>query len=228
MVHAWIAQSDAATSSGMPGWLLLIVGLVVGGVIGTLGLRVLLGVTLKSARSEAKNIVDTAEIKAKAEKQERELELEKEFRTRRDELEKELDEGRRELREAERRLDKRENQFDKREASLERDQNKIDETRSKLEARDQKLKASEAEIEKTLGEQREKLITIAGLSAEDAKAEVLQRIEDESRLDAAKIVRKVTEDTEAEAYEKATEILVHAVQRFSTEVTADSTVRSVA
>ena len=57
---------------------------------------------------------------------------------------------------------------------------------------------------------------------------MLQRIEDESRLDAAKIVRKVTEDTEAEAYEKATEILVHAVQRFSTEVTADSTVRSVA
>ncbi|RNC81350.1 MAG: ribonuclease Y [Phycisphaera sp.] len=228
MVHAWIAQSDAATSSGMPGWLLFIVGLVVGGVIGTLGFRVLLGVTLKSARSEAKNIVDTAEIKAKAEKQERELELEKEFRTRRDDLEKELDEGRKELREAERRLDKRENQFDKREASLEREQNKIDETRSKLEARDQELKATEDEIEKTLVEQREKLITIAGLSAEDAKAEVLQRIEEESRLDAAKIVRKVAEDTEAEAHEKATEILVHAVQRFSTEVTADSTVRSVA
>lgn len=229
MMHLWIAQTDPAVTTSGAGtpWLWLIVGLFIGVLLGALLLRLITGVSVAAAKTEARGIIETAELKAKSEKQERELELEKEFRTRREELERELDEGRKELRDAERRLDKRESQFDKRESALEREQSRLDKQRDELDDRDRALKERETETERTLEEQREKLLTIAGLSAEDAKSQVLQRIEEESRLDAAKIVRKVMEDTEAEAHEKATEILVHAVQRFSTEVTADSTVRSV-
>ncbi|PHQ82363.1 MAG: ribonuclease Y [Phycisphaera sp.] len=225
MVHAWIAQSDS--TSALPTWLWILIGIVAGAPLGAFVLRMLVGMTIGAAKTEAKNIVETAELRAKSEKQERELELEKELRARRDELEKEIDEGRKEVRESERRLDKREAQFDKREASLEREQTKIDETRSKLDSRQTKLDNSEKEIEETLVQQRDKLLSISGMNADEAKSLVLERIEDECRLDAAKIIRKVGEETEAEAHEKATEILVHAVQRYATEVTADSTVRSV-
>jgi len=224
MMHAWIAQTE---STGGLGWVWLLVGILIGGPIGALALRMLIGMSIGKARAEAAGIVETAELKAKAEKQERELELEKEIRARRDELEKELDEGRKELREAERRLDKRETQFDKREASIEREQNRLDDSLKKLDAREKEIAQKHAEVEQTLTEQRERLLSISGMNADEAKAQVLDRIESESRMEAAKLVRKVTEEAEAESHEKATEILVHAVQRFATEVTADSTVRSV-
>lgn len=225
MLHAWIAQSS--TTGGI-GWIWFLLGILIGGPVGALALRLLVGTSIKRAKSEAASILETAEIKAKADQKERELALEKELRTRREEIEKEVDEGRKELREAERRLDKRESQLDKRESNLERDQNKADETLKRLEKRESQIEAKSAEVDQTLAEQRDMLLSISGLSADQAKAEVLSRIESESRLEAAKIVRKVTEQAEAESHEKATEILVHAVQRFATEVTADATVRSVA
>lgn len=225
MIHAWIAQTESGAG---PSWIWLLVGILIGGPIGALALRTLVGMSLGKARSEAAAIVETATIKAKAEQKEHELTLEKELRTRRDELEKELDEGRKELREAERRLDKRESQFDKREASFERDQARLDEARQKVEAREREIEARHAEVDQTLTEQREKLLSISGMTADEARNQVLSRIESESRMEAAKLVRKIADQAEAESHEKATEILVHAVQRFATEVTADSTVRSVA
>ncbi len=223
-MHAWIAQTS---STGSLGWVWFLVGILIGGPIGALALRMLIGMTIGKARSEAAAIVETAELKAKAQSQERALELEKEIRGRREELEKELDEGRKELREAERRLDKRETQFDKREASIERDQVRLDESLKKLDVREQEIEQKHSEIEQTLTEQRERLLSISGMSADEARVQVLSRIESESRMEAAKLVRKISEEAEAESHEKATEILVHAVQRFATEVTADSTVRSV-
>lgn len=225
MDYAWIAQSESGTGIA---WVWFLVGILIGGPIGALALRTLVGMSLSKARSEAATIVETAEVRAKAEQKERELQLEKEARSRREELEKELDEGRKELREAERRLDKRESQFDKREASFERDQARLDEARQKLEAREKEIETRHAEVDQALTEQREKLLSISGMTADEARTQVLSRIESESRMEAAKLVRKIADQAEAESHEKATEILVHAVQRFATEVTADSTVRSVA
>src|SRR6185295_16145995 len=55
----------------------------------------------------------------------------------------------------------------------------------------------------------------------------LKRVEDESRLDVAKMVRKITDDAESQAKEKACEITLMAIQRYATEHTSESTVRSV-
>ena len=91
MVYAWIAQGETTASLG---WVWFLVGILIGGPLGALGLRFMVGMSISKAKAEAASIVETAEIKAKAEKQERELELEKELRARRDELEKEIDESR--------------------------------------------------------------------------------------------------------------------------------------
>ena len=65
------------------------------------------------------------------------------------------------------------------------------------------------------------------MSPDEAKQVVLTRVEEESRHDAAKIARKITEEAELEAKDEAREITINAIQRFATEHTSESTVRSV-
>lgn len=218
-----MAQTQA---SGQPWWVVALFGLLGLGV-GAIGYRLTTGATLRKAKADAEQLLQTARLQAEADAKEGQLALEKELRERREQIEAELHTDRQELRELERRLDKRESQLDKRESGLERDRDRLEREIASAEQRDRDLADKQAELDSVLTKQRQELLQIAGLTAEDAKAKVLDRIEAESRADAAKIVRKVTEETEAEAREKATEILCMAVQRYATEATSESTVRSV-
>ncbi|MEL7482785.1 MAG: ribonuclease Y [Planctomycetota bacterium] len=202
--------------------------LVAGAAVGFIAHGLTTGATLAKARADAKHVVETASLKADTETKERELEFERELRKRRDELDKEIAESRNELRETERRLDRRESQLDKREAGLDRDRDRLEEQLTETKQQTEALAAERQEVDSVLAEQRQKLLQIAGISAEAAKDEVLRRIEDESRSEAAKIMQKVHEETEETAREKSTEVLALALQRYATEVTSESTVRSVA
>ncbi len=220
-----LAQAEQTQSFPL---LTVAVAVVVGAVVGFFVHALAVGATLAKARADAKHVLETATLKAETEAKERELELERELRKRRDELEKEIADGRAELRETERRLDRRESQLDKREAGLDRDRDRLEGQIAEAKQRAEALEAQQAQVETVLAEQRQKLLQIAGLSADAARDEVLHRIEDESRADAAKIIQRVNEEMEASSRERATEILSVAVQRYAAEVISESTVRSVA
>jgi len=66
------------------------------------------------------------------------------------------------------------------------------------------------------------------MTKDEAVEELLGRIEGDTRHEAGKLIRKITEEAEAEAKEKAQEITLQAIQRYASETTSDSTVRSVA
>ncbi len=221
-----LAQT-AASDASFP-IVTVLISVVVGGAAGFFVHALVTGATLAKARADARHVVETATLKADTEAKERELEAERDIRKRRDELDKEVAEGRGELRETERRLDRRESQLDKREAGLDRDRDRLEERLEEAKQRSEALAAEQEQVESVLAEQRQKLLQIAGISAEAAREEVLRRVEDESRVDAAKIVQRVNEQAEEEAREKSTEILSLALQRYATEVTSESTVRSVA
>ncbi|MEN1703924.1 MAG: ribonuclease Y [Planctomycetota bacterium] len=200
----------------------------VGAAIGFFAHSFFVGATLAKARADAKHVVETASLKADTEAKQRELELERELRTRRSDLDTEIAEGRNELREVERRLDRRESQLDKREAGLDRDRDRLEEQISEAKQRADALAAERSELKQVLAEQRQNLLQIAGMSADDARQEVLSRVEEETRADAAKVIQRVNDEAEAAAREKSTEILALAVQRYAAEVISESTVRSVA
>ena len=222
-----LAQADTGSAGGSGNWLIAGITGLLGLGFGALLYRLTTGGTVAKAKADADQIIQNARLKAEAEAKEGQLSLEKELRERREQLEAELADGRTELRDMEKRLDKRESQLDKREEGIERDRGRLEKDLAAAESKSRKLQADQAELDRVLSQQREQLLQIAGLTAESAKAQVLDRIEAESRADAAKIVRKVTEETEAEAREKATEILCMAVQRYATESTSEATVRSV-
>ena len=90
-----------------------------------------------------------------------------------------------------------------------------------LEDRDQVLAGKELEA-------RAQLEQIAGLTAQEAKQELLRRLEDEARNEAAALARDLKEQARRGADKEAKKILALAIQRLAPESTAETTVSAVA
>lgn len=122
---------------------------------------------------------------------------------------------------------KTENRLAEREKSLD---NKLDE----LDRRAEKLRAEEDEVEKLKGEirdirvrQQEKLEKIAGLKKQDAAEKLLQMTERDIKNDLVGLVSKLQHEAMDDAEERAQTILLTAMERMSSEVTAERTVTAV-
>ena len=183
--------------------------------------------TITRAKADADKMRASAEADVKAAVGRAELEAEKAIHQRKEKFEAEANTKRDELRETERRLAKREDLVDRKLESLTAKEENLDRAEQNLKTKTAAAEAKHAELEQVLAEQRDKLLQITGLSLEQAKAMLLERVENEARADASKITRKVIEEAEGHAKEKAREITLMAVQRFASEHTAESTVRAV-
>ncbi|HEX6632035.1 MAG TPA: ribonuclease Y, partial [Gemmatimonadaceae bacterium] len=141
---------------------------------------------------------------------------EEEVRHRREELERE-----------ERRLQERELSVDRRSEAVEQRDKEISRRFSEVGRREQVLADRDAEIDHTVQEYQRKLEQLAGLSAEDAKRELIHGVEEEARADAANRVREIRETARRNAEREAKRIVALAVQRIAAEQTAEITVSAV-
>ncbi|MCC6659427.1 MAG: ribonuclease Y [Phycisphaerales bacterium] len=212
-------------------WMLGVAGLagvILGGVLAWLAIRARTAKSLGDARRQAAGIVDAAREDARSAAQKAELEAERQRLERKARFDQEFEKERDDLREQERRLAKREDLFDRKEEALALKEQALSRQAEGFKGREQKITQREGEIDLALAQQKEALVKVAGLSVADARTQLLRRVEEDSRLDMAKVVRKVTEEAEHEAKDKALEITLMAVQRYATEHTSETTVRSVA
>ncbi len=222
LLHSTLAQVSAPVAA-----IIAIVALAVGVAAGVALVRFLGGQTLANARREAEEITSRAQAEAKTASERAALEAEKAILERKEKFEAETEATRNELRETERRLTKREDLLDKKLESFTAKEEALTKTTEAVRAREAKLAAREEEIEDILRQQKDKLVAVARMSEEEARRELLQRVEEDVRLDMAKVVHKLTEEAESEAKKKAQEITLMAIQRYAAEHTAESTVRAV-
>ncbi len=158
------------------------------------------------AEEEARQIVAAAVKQAEAKKRETILEAREEIHKSRNELEREIKDRRNEMTKQERRLQQREE-------SLER---KHDAVEKKEEQLTKKLKDAEtryAEIQNLHKIELETLERISGLTVEEAKAYLIQTIEDEARHAAAVKLREIDQDLRENAQKKACEYISQAIQK---------------
>ncbi len=214
-------------SGTLAGVLGAVAGLVIGAGVGVFVYAKQTGRTLARARDEAKSIEDTAKRDAETARKQAELEADKAALERKTKLDAEVEETRKELRETERRLGKREDMLDKKLETLGTKEDRLAKVSDELDAKHAEVDAAKAEVDDVLDRQKHKLLEITNLTEDEARSQVLTRVEEESRHELAKVVRKCVEDAEEEAKEKAREITLLAVQRYATEHTAESTVRAV-
>ena len=205
-----------------------VAGIALGVGAGVLIARSLGAKSLANARTQAKETLEKAQAEARTTAEKIRIDAEKELLERRTKAEEELEKSRAEVREVERRLSKREDAFDRKEESLSAKEQALSRQAEQVRQREERIGAREAELDRVYAEQKEQLQRVAGMSSQQAQQVLLQRVEEESRHEVAKVVRKTLEEAETNAKDKAREITLMAIQRYASEHTSESTVRSVA
>lgn len=208
-------------------WLAIGVALVVGLVVGLLVLRIVTGQSMKKARGQADEVVRVAREQAATAAEKAQVDAQRTMLEQRQKFEKEAQTARDEIRETERRIAKKEDQIDRKEQSLTSKEQQLDRDIEANKQRAAKMEVKEGELDQTIARQKEELLRVAGMSMDEARRILLEKIEDDTRHEAAVIVREISEKANAEAKEKAREITLMAVQRFAAEHAAESTVRSI-
>lgn len=122
---------------------------------------------------------------------------------------------------------KTENRLADRETTLDNKLDQLDTRAEKLRAQEDEVESLKNEIRDIRGRQQEKLEKIAGLKKADAADKLMQMTERDIKQDLIGLVEKLQRDAVETAEEQAQTILVSAMERMSSEVTAERTVTAV-
>jgi ribonucrease Y len=115
-------------------------------------------------------------------------------------------------------------ELERREDRLSEREQRIDELTRKAEQRAADLDARKEELDRLGAERRAELERIAGLSADQAKGELIAAIENQAKRDAARIVRDIEGEAQREGGKRARKIVTLAIQRIASEQTSESVV----
>jgi ribonuclease Y len=206
----------------------IVVGLV-GGLLVAI-IFSLIGIYVIVPRATARQV---AEASKKAEQLVKEARQESDERSRRivkeakDEANASKRETDRELRKRQKELEKREQNFFRSEEKLHDQLEKVDKRRVELDRRASNMDKREKRLDERESGIDEELTRISELSKDDARNEVLARVEEESRYEAAQLRQQIEDDTRNEANEKARKMIVKAVFRCAVDHYSDSLITSV-
>ena len=208
-------------------WIAIVIGIVtlalggaVGAIIGIL-LRKKIGESkIGSAEEEAKRLIDEGKKTAEAKKKEALIEAKEDALRLRNETERELKERRAEVTRMERRLNQKEENLDKKTEALERKNEQLDE----------KIKANDAlreQIQDVMSQHLKRLEEISNYTAEEAKNELLARMESETRHEMAQKLDELESQFKEEADAKARNLLSLAIQRCAADHVSEATISVV-
>ncbi|MFQ3547174.1 MAG: ribonuclease Y [Termitinemataceae bacterium] len=175
---------------------------------------------LTASEQRAERIKQDAIKEAEAKKKEILLEAKEQLIRERNQQERETRERRVELQRYERRVMQKEEVIDKKIAQIEKTEQELTERDRQLQERERSLEAQEERY-------RAELERISGLTKEEAKAIIIQSLENEAKHDAQVILNKIEQEANLAAEKKARDILITTIQRLATEVTGEVTVTTV-
>ena len=172
---------------------------------------------VEEAKRQAETITKESALQAKDVVYQAKADFERETKDKR----RDLQSLEKRLQQKEENLDNKMNLFDKKEAELLRKEQGIV-------AKEQSLVQKDEQLSSLIDQERQKLESISGMSAEDAKKALMESMESEARHDAAKKIKAIEEEAKETADKKAKEVLALAIQRYAGEYVAERTVSVVA
>lgn len=181
-----------------------------------------------TAEETARRIVGEAERESEALRKSAVISGKEELIKLREAWEVEARHRREEVEREERRVDDREGQLEKKFELLEQRDRELGRRGSDLGRREKGVADREQELERLVAEERRRLESLAGMSVEQAKQELIQRLEREAEADAANRIREIRETARRDAEREAKKIVALAVQRVAAEHTSEITVSAVA
>lgn len=204
----------------LTGVIAFVVALVIGIPAGILYRKKVAEKEIISAEEEAKRILNEAIKSAESKKREALVEAKEKILADKTEFEREAKERRAELQEQDRRLQQKEETLERKMSNLEKKEETYNRRLTELD------KAHE-EVDRLQEEQRTTLEQISGYTAEEAKAELIAKLETEVTHEAAMKIKEAEAHYKEEADTKAKEIIGLAIQRCAADHVAEATVSVV-
>lgn len=201
-------------------WAYSILALVFGVVLGLFVNRYLIASKANQARETAERMLAEAEKHAETTRKEMLLEAKDEIFHLKAQAEEEMKERRKDLTALESRLLQREE-------SMERRAETLDKRDHQLASQTGQIAKREKDLEDAIAEEKSRLETLAGISSDQAKGILLERVKQDVSHDAAVIIRESEQRAREEADRKARNIIGIAIGRVAADHTAESTVSVV-
>ena len=173
-----------------------------------------------TAEDRARSIIDEALKTAETKKREALLEVKEESLRTKNELEKETKERRNELQKYERRVLSKEESVDKKADIVEKRETECTAKAAELQKREKKVE----ELEQKGVQELER---ISGLTSEQAKDELLKTVEDDVKVDVARLYKEMESRAKEEAGKKAKEYVVNAIQKCAVDHVSETTISVV-
>ena len=176
--------------------------------------------TVGSAEDKARGIIDEALKTAETKKRETLLEVKEESLRTKNELEKETKDRRNELQKYEKRVLSKEEAVDKKADAVEKRE-------AECTARYAELQKKEKRVDELEQKGVQELERVSGLTSEQAKEELLRSVEDDVKVDVARLYKELENRAKEEAGKKAKEYVVNAIQKCAVDHVAEATISVV-
>jgi len=198
----------------------LVLGLLAGALAGYFVRKSMAEKEVDSAEARARTLVQEAQREAEAAKREALVEAKDEAFRMRQEAEADLKARRAEI-------ERKEDRIAQRESALDARANSLDRKEQSVEDRETHVQRKKEEVERLEAIARSEVERVAGMSSSDAKAILVEQIQDDAKRDAMVLVRDIEAQAREEADRRARKIIAIAMQRVASELTTEATVTTV-
>ena len=216
-------RMDADAMVVVVNWLVPPLILMIGIALGYLFRAILLRAGARHASDRARQIVEEAERQAALRRREADLQLRDESIRLRENFERDVQARRQDLTRLEENLAQRELNLDRRVAMLDRKEGGIDGRLAGIERDRALVEQQRQDLERAREEVRARLHDVAGLTPEQARAEIVGRYETELRAETGALIRRSQDEARAAAERSAREIIVTAIERYAAAQVTDVT-----
>lgn len=180
-----------------------------------------------SATKKAEKFLEDAKKEAEKQKRDRLLEIKEESYKIKQEFEKEVKQRKEEAKETEQRLLQRESSLDKRDEMLQKRESLLDEKDSTILAKQKELQEKEVKMDEMYKEEVSLLENIAKFSKEKAHDMIMKRVENDMAREIADYCREKEREAKISAHEKAKQLIVESMERYSEDVASEQTVSTI-
>ena len=191
----------------------LVIGLLVGYFLFRYVVKQRYNQAILDAEKEAENI-----------KNKKLLEVKEKFLNKKAELEKEVNQRNSKFQQMENKLKQRELSLNQRHEEMQKDKQRLDSMQQSLDAKMANVERKQSELDELQSQERTKLETISGLSADQARERLVESLKDEARTQAQQYINEIVDDAKMTANKEAKRIVIQSIQRVATETAIENSV----
>lgn len=198
-------------------FIIAVAALIIGGLGGYLIFRYVI-------KGKFNEMVANAEKAAEVLKEKKLLEVKEKFINKKSELEREVQQRNQKIQQTENRLKQREINLNQKQEELGKRNQELEQQHQRVENEKKLLALKEQELADMQKKEREKLEQLSGLSAEEAKARLIDSLKDEARTNAQSYINEIMDEAKINANNEAKKIVIKTIQRVATETAIENSV----